>query len=407
MKTFGLLGAHLSHSFSPLIHSMLGNYEYSLFEKAPEDLEAFLKHGDFSGLNVTIPYKKTVIPYCDALSDCAKRIGSVNTLLKEADGSLFADNTDYDGFLYLTKKLNINITGKKALILGSGGSSLAVRTVLEDLKAGEINIVSRTGENNYHNLHRHRDAALIVNTTPVGMYPNNGAAALELSGFPICEAVIDIIYNPSRTTLLLDAEDMNIPCVNGLPMLVAQAKRAAEFFTGTVIEDSVIDGITGQIERRTKNIILLGMPGSGKSTTSQELARLTGREFIDTDEQIIKKAGKSIPEIFSDSGEEAFRQIETEVLREASKKSGCVIATGGGIVKRPENLRLIRQNGFCVFLDRDIASLPTDGRPLSRQTGVKALAKERLPLYNSWCDLKVNVNGVYETVTAIMKAIGM
>ncbi|NLT15488.1 MAG: shikimate kinase [Clostridiales bacterium] len=407
MKTFGLLGAHLSHSFSPLIHSMLGNYEYSLFEKAPEDLEAFLKHGDFSGLNVTIPYKKTVIPYCDALSDCAKRIGSVNTLLKEADGSLFADNTDYDGFLYLTKKLNINITGKKALILGSGGSSLAVRTVLEDLKAGEINIVSRTGENNYHNLHRHRDAALIVNTTPVGMYPNNGAAALELSGFPICEAVIDIIYNPSRTTLLLDAEDMNIPCVNGLPMLVAQAKRAAEIFTGTVIEDSVIDGITGQIERRTKNIILLGMPGSGKSTTSQELARLTGREFIDTDEQIIKKAGKSIPEIFSDSGEEAFRQIETEVLREASKKSGCVIATGGGIVKRPENLRLIRQNGFCVFLDRDIASLPTDGRPLSRQTGVKALAKERLPLYNSWCDLKVNVNGVYETVTAIMKAIGM
>lgn len=407
MKTFGLLGAHLSHSFSPLIHSMLGNYEYSLFEKAPEDLEAFLKHGDFSGLNVTIPYKKTVIPYCDALSDCAKRIGSVNTLLKEADGSLFADNTDYDGFLYLTKKLNINITGKKALILGSGGSSLAVRTVLEDLKAGEINIVSRTGENNYHNLHRHRDAALIVNTTPVGMYPNNGAAALELSGFPICEAVIDIIYNPSRTTLLLDAEDMNIPCVNGLPMLVAQAKRAAEFFTGTVIEDSVIDGITGQIERRTKNIILLGMPGSGKSTTSQELARLTGREFIDTDEQIIKKAGKSIPEIFSDSGEEAFRQIETEVLREASKKSGCVIATGGGIVKRPENLRLIRQNGFCVFLDRDIASLPTDGRPLSRQTGVKALTKERLPLYNSWCDLKVNVNGVYETVTAIMKAIGM
>lgn len=407
MKTFGLLGAHLSHSFSPLIHSMLGNYEYSLFEKAPEDLEAFLKHGDFSGLNVTIPYKKTVIPYCAALSDRAKRIGSVNTLLREADGSLFADNTDYDGFLYLTKKLNINITGKKALILGSGGSSLAVRTVLEDLKAGEINIVSRTGENNYHNLHRHRDAALIVNTTPVGMYPNNGAAALELSGFPICEAVIDIIYNPSRTTLLLDAEDMNIPCVNGLPMLVAQAKRAAEIFTGTVIEDSVIDGITGQIERRTKNIILLGMPGSGKSTTSQELARLTGREFIDTDEQIIKKAGKSIPEIFSDSGEDAFRQIETEVLREASKKSGCVIATGGGIVKRPENLRLIRQNGFCVFLDRDIASLPTDGRPLSRQTGVKALAKERLPLYNSWCDLKVNVNGVYETVTAIMKAIGM
>jgi shikimate dehydrogenase len=380
---------------------MLGDYEYRLFEKSPEEVEAFLKHGDFDGLNVTIPYKKTVIPYCGGLSARASRIGSVNTLVRRADGTLFADNTDYDGFLYLTKKLSLDVSGKKALILGSGGSSLAVRAVLEDLNAGEVVTVSRTGENNYHNLHRHRDAALIVNTTPVGMYPNNGEKAVELADFPMCRAVIDIIYNPSRTALLLDAEDLNIPCVNGLSMLAAQAKRAAEIFTGAAIEDSVINDITRKIERQTKNIVLIGMPGSGKSTTGAELARLTGRAFIDTDEQIAKKAGKSIPEIFAECGETVFRRLETEALREASKESGCVIAAGGGIVTRPENLRLIRQNSFRVFLDRDIAALPTDGRPLSLQIGVESLAKERLPLYYSWCDVKVTANGIKETAKRI------
>jgi shikimate dehydrogenase len=405
MKIFGLLGGHLSHSFSPLIHSMLGDYEYRLFEKAPGEVEGFLKSGEFEGINVTIPYKKAVIPYCTALSDRAARIGSVNTIVRRPGGALFADNTDYDGFSHLIKKLAVGIAGKKALILGSGGSSLAVRAVLEDLKAADIIIVSRSGDNNYENLERHNDAALIVNTTPVGMYPNNGDAAVTLDQFAACTAVIDIIYNPSRTVLLLEAEDRGIPCINGLPMLVAQAKRAAELFTDQAIDDSVIDDITGIIERRTKNIVLIGMPGSGKSTTGAALAKLTGREFHDTDEMIVKTAGKSIPEIFAESGEAAFRQLETAALREVSKKSGCVIATGGGIVKIPENRGLIRQNSFCVFLERDIATLPTDGRPLSQSTGTEALAKERLPLYNSWCDIKVTASGVSETAKSIKELL--
>ncbi len=405
MQRFYLLGEHLSHSFSPLIHSMLGDYDYHLIEKKPEEVEDFLKHGNFDGLNVTIPYKKTVIPYCDALSDRASRIGSVNTILRQKDGRLFADNTDYDGFLRLIKKLAIDISEKKALILGSGGSSRAVRAVLEDLNAAETIIVSRTGEHNYMNLHRHRDAALIVNTTPVGMYPNNGSIPVSLASFPVCEAVIDIIYNPHRTALLLDAEDRCIPCINGLPMLVAQAKRAAEIFTDSTIDDFLIDEITENIRRRVMNIILIGMPGSGKSTTGAALAKETGRRFIDTDHLVAQKAGKSIPEIFAESGETVFRQLETGALREASKESGCVIATGGGIVKRPENRGLIRQNSTCVFLHRDITSLPIDGRPLSQTNGIEDLAKERLPLYNSWCDFKVTANGVSETVNEMMEIL--
>ncbi len=405
MKTFGLLGEHLSHSFSPIIHSMLGDYEYRLFEKAPGEVKGFLKSREFDGLNVTIPYKKHVIPYCAALSERAARIGSVNTIVRQPGGALFAENTDYDGFLYLIKKLAVCVVGKKAIILGSGGSSLTVRDVLEDMNTGEIVIVSRSGENNYDNLHRHSDAALIVNTTPVGMYPNNGEAAISLDGFPACEAVIDIIYNPSRTALLLDAEGRGIPLINGLPMLVAQAKRAAELFTGNVIDDAMINNITDIIERRTKNIVLIGMPGSGKSATGAALAKITGREFFDTDDMIVQNAKRNIPQIFSESGEAVFRQLETQALRDVSKKSGCVIATGGGIVKMPDNSKLIRQNSFCVFLDRDLSALSTEGRPLSINAGIEALAKERLPLYNSWCDIKVTANGVTETARAIKELL--
>lgn len=405
MKTFGLLGEKLSHSFSPLIHSYLGDYEYRLIEKTPDGVGDFLGHGDFDGLNVTIPYKKTVIPYCAELSDSASKIGSVNTIVRRTNGSLYGDNTDYYGFLYMLKKLNAAVTGKKVLVLGSGGASLTVNAVLRDLGAAEIIVISRSGKENYENISHHHDAQIIVNTTPVGMYPNNGVSPIGLRNFASCEAVLDIIYNPSKTAMLLDAEDLKIPCSGGLPMLVAQAKRAAEIFTGKPIDDSLIEDITAIIERRTKNIVLIGMPGSGKSTTGAALASLTGREFHDTDEMIAKKARISIPEIFAASGEAVFRQMETEALREVSKKSGCVIATGGGIVKIPENRRLIRQNSFCVFLDRDIASLSADGRPLSQKTGIETLAKERLPLYNSWCDVKVPANGVNETVTVIKEKL--
>jgi shikimate dehydrogenase len=405
MNTFGLLGEHLSHSFSPLIHSYLGDYEYRLFEKTATEVPDFLQNGDFNGINVTIPYKKTVIPYCDELSDSVKKIGSVNTVIRRSDGSLYGDNTDYFGFEYLLDQLGIGIAGKKAVVLGSGGASLTVRAVLSGRGARSVVVVSRTGEDNYGNLNRHDDTDIIVNTTPVGMYPDNGGSPVDLTLFKSCQAVADIIYNPQRTALLLDAEDLGIPCINGLPMLVAQAKRAAELFTGRYIDDSVISDITDSLQRRTKNVMLIGMPGSGKSTTGAALAAQLGRDFIDTDALIVQRAGKSIPELFAQDGEAAFRRIETEVLCEVSKKNGAVIATGGGVVKTPENRHLIRQNSFSVFLDRDPASLPTDGRPLSQRVGVDTLYRERLPLYNSWSDIKVTAHGVQETAEEIKERL--
>lgn len=407
MRTFGLLGEKLSHSFSPLIHSFLGDYEYRLFEKTPEEVEGFLKHGDFDGLNVTIPYKKTIIPFCSEISANARKIGSVNTILRLPGGRLFGDNTDYDGFNYLLNQLNADIKGKKVLVLGSGGSALTVRAVLNDLGTGTVVTVSRAGKVNYDNLNLHYDAQMIVNTTPVGMYPNDGVSPIELSAFLSCEAVVDIIYNPYRTKLLLDAEDLAIGCVNGLPMLVAQAKSAAELFTGSKIDDDIINVIIDKICRLTKNIVLIGMPGSGKSTIGAALAKMTGRDFFDTDTIITEKSGKSIPEIIEGAGEPVFRQMETEALRDVSKKSGCVIATGGGIVKIPENRRLIRQNSTCVFLDRALHALPADGRPLSLKNGIEALASERLPLYNSWCDYKVGVDGVEKTAQIIKELLGL
>lgn len=407
MRTYGLLGEKLSHSFSPLIHSFLGDYEYRLFEKTPEEVGDFLKRHDFDGLNVTIPYKKTVVPFCAEISANARKIGSVNTILRLPDGRLSGDNTDYYGFYYLISQLNADIKGKKVLVLGGGGSSLTVRTVLNDLHAGSIVTVSRTGDVNYNNLNLHHDAQLIVNTTPVGMYPDIGVSPIELSAFPSCEAVVDIIYNPYRTKLLLDAENLAIGCVNGLPMLVAQAKSAAELFTGSKIDDDKIGVITDKIYRLTKNIVLIGMPGSGKSTIGAALAKITGRDFFDTDVIITDKSGKSISEIINGPGESVFRQMETEALRDVSKKSGCVIATGGGIVKTPENRRLIRQNSICIFLDRDLDALPADGRPLSLKNGIGALASERLPLYNNWCDYKVGVDGVEKTAQIIKELLGL
>ena len=406
--SFGLLGEKLSHSFSPLIHSYLGDYEYRLYEKAPADVGDFLTSGDFDGLNVTIPYKKTVIPYCSQLSEKAEAIGSVNTLIRRQDGRLYGDNTDYDGFAYLLDKLDIDVAGQKALILGSGGASVTVRAVLSARNAGEIITISRTGPDNYENIGRHNDAGLIVNTTPVGMYPHNGQSLVDLSAFRGCRAVIDIIYNPAKTKLLLDAEALGIPFINGLPMLVAQAKRAAELFTGADIDDNINNVITEKIERQTKNIVLIGMPGSGKSATGTALANLLGRDFFDTDILITEKAVKSIPEIFLEDGEPAFRQLETDILKDVTQKSGAVIATGGGIVTIPENLPLIRQNSTCVFLERDLNNLPSDGRPLSIKNGVAALAEKRLPLYNAWCDIKIAVSGgIDKTANMIKEGLGL
>ena len=403
-KQFGLLGRKLGHSFSPKIHSLLGDYPYDLFEVEPEDVEDFLCRGDFSGLNVTIPYKKTVIPFCAQLSPAAQRIGSVNTLLRREDGTLYGDNTDYDGFLYLLKSAGAQVAGKKALVLGSGGASLTVRTVLVDLGAGEVVVISRTGENNYQNLHRHADAQLIVNTTPVGMYPNTGVSPVDLGLFPQCEGAFDLIYNPARTQFLLDGQRRGMLWANGLGMLVAQAKAAEEHFFSRTIADGENERILSALRHQMENIVLIGMPGCGKSTVGAALAALTGREAVDIDAEIERRAGCTIPEIFARGGEAEFRRLEHQATAEAGKRTGCILLTGGGVVKTPENYGALRQNGRIYHLLRDVDALPTDGRPLSQGADLAAMWQARKPLYERFRDTVIDNNGpAEETAQAIWR----
>ena len=384
----GLLGRHLRHSYSPQIHKMLGDYSYTLFEVEPEDLQSFLNSNDFDGLNVTIPYKKDVIPYCSKLSPQAEALGAVNTIVRNANGQLIGHNTDYFGFASLLKANGISVSDKKVLLLGSGGASATCKAVLNNENAHVV-VISRSGENNYSNLHMHSDASLIINTTPVGMYPENGRSPIDISVFPHLEGVIDLIYNPSRTQLLLDAESRGIKAVNGLWMLVAQAKESAQWFTDKDIPDSVIPEIHTTLQKQMNNIILIGMPGCGKSTIGALLAQKSNREFVDTDALIVKKAGKSIPEIFAESGERGFRDIETQVLTEVCKHSNLVIATGGGCVTRPENYNLLHQNGQIVWIKRNIAALPTNGRPLSQNHSLEEMYQLRAPLYRSFADTQI------------------
>lgn len=393
----GLIGEHLSHSFSPQIHKRLADYSYSLFEMSESEVGNFLKSGNFDSVNVTIPYKKTVMPYLDEISDEALRIGSVNTVTHLPDGRLKGDNTDYYGFSYLVRKSDIKISGSKVLILGTGGASLTARTVCEDMGADSITFVSRTGDINYENVYdKCVDTDVVVNCTPVGMYPKNGVSPIDLDRLPNCRGVIDMIYNPAKTQLLLDAESLNIPCINGLSMLVAQAKRACELFLGDVIDDREIDAITKNIERETQNIILVGMPGCGKTTVGTILAEMTGRALIDTDSMIVKAEGCDIPTIFAEHGEKYFRQCEHRAVCEAGKMSGMIIATGGGVVTREENLEPLSQNGKIFFIHRSLESLATDGRPLSKSGKLAKMYETRLPLYQKFKDAEVSNDGTAE-----------
>lgn len=395
---YGLLGRTLRHSYSPQIHALLGDYEYRLFEVEPQDLEAFLKKREFGGINVTIPYKKDVLPYLSGISDNAKRIGAVNTIIVKEDGGLYGDNTDYDGFLCLVQKSGFQVKGKKALVLGTGGASLPISAVLSDLGAREVVFISRSGENNYQNLSRHADADLIVNTTPVGMYPNNLKAPLSLSEFPKLSGVLDIVYNPQKTKLILDAERLGIPAYSGLLMLVAQGKRAAELFLGHDIPDSETDRIFKKLSTEMQNIVLVGMPGCGKTTVGKALAEQLNRPFFDADEEILKRTGKSAEAWIEACGEAVFRQKETEVLESLCKQSGTVIATGGGAVTVPENADILRQNSIVFFINRDVSALPVEGRPLSKATALSEMYKVRLPMYRSVCDYEIAADGSVEAV---------
>lgn len=402
----GLLGEKLGHSYSPQIHAELADYEYLLYEKAPEEVEEFVLRGDWHGLNVTIPYKKTVVPFCDELSETAEVVGSVNTLLRREDGTIFGDNTDAFGFETLLRRtFPADLSGKKALVLGTGGASVTVCAVLRKHGADVIS-VSRSGENNYGNLERHADASLLVNTTPLGMYPNNGTKAVDLAAFPTLEAVLDVVYNPARTALLLQAEELGIPCAGGLTMLVAQAKRSAEIFLGRELPDSELVRITKLLSQTMQNIILIGMPGSGKSCIANLLADRLGRPCMEADAELEKAAGKSIPEIFEQEGEAGFRARETEILAALGKLSGIVLSTGGGCVTRPENYPLLHQNGTIFRLDRELDHLAREGRPLSRNADLKQMFAVRDPLYERFADYTVDNNGEPEqTVQTILEVL--
>ena len=406
MLKCGLLGQKLGHSYSPAIHGMLADYDYQLFEREPEQLEDFLKNGDWDGINVTIPYKKAVLPYCAELSDTARRIGSVNTIVRRPDGSLYGDNTDAYGFESLVGKSGIDVRGKKALVLGSGGASVTVVAVLKMLGAESVTVISRCGEDNYDNLAKYADARIIANTTPVGMYPNNGQAAVDLSLFPRCEGVLDVVYNPARTALLLQAEKLGIPCAGGLYMLVAQAKRSSELFTGSSIPDSEIGRIEKVLSGQMKNIVLVGMPSSGKSTLAAALGKKLGRTVYEADALIEQEAGMDIPAIFAQYGEGHFRALETEILGRLGKLSGAVISTGGGCVTQEENYDLLHQNGTILWLQRGTEKLDKTGRPLSLKNDLNEMYQKREPMYRRFADAAVDNNGSVEaTLAQIMEVL--
>ena len=393
----GLLGRRLAHSYSPAIHARLGSYEYRLFQREPEELEAFLREGAWDGLNVTIPYKQAAAACCDRLSPLAQRLGSVNTLVRCPDGSLYGDNTDAWGFGEAFRRLHVGCTGKKALVLGSGGASVTVQAVLRQLGA-QVVVISRTVADNYENLDRHRDAAILINATPVGMYPDNGESPLALDRLPRLEAVFDLIYNPARTRLLLEAEARGIPCSNGLTMLVAQAAKSSEQFTGQAISQSVQDTIVAQVGAEMENWVLIGMPGCGKTRIGQLLAQRTGRPFVDGDRELEVRSGMPIPVFFSRYGEAAFRDLEAQVLQDLGKGSGQVIATGGGCVTREENYLSLRQNGKIIWIQRPLNLLSIQGRPLSQEMGLEELFKARRSLYARFAGCTVSNAGTFEEV---------
>ncbi len=395
-RKYGLLGEHLSHSFSPQIHSSMADYPYALYEVERENLGSWVKSCGLSGYNVTIPYKQEIMKYCDTLSPAAQKIGAVNTVKVLSDGSLLGDNTDYHGFRYMVEALNLDLKDKKAIVLGNGGASKTVQVVLSE-EGAEVVVFDVAGENPYSDLGLHTDAVLIVNATPVGMYPNTGVSLADLSMFTECKGVLDLIYNPAHTALLQQAGHLGIPCMNGLPMLVAQAKRACEIFTDTTLSDSVIERIRRDVSAQTENLILVGMPGCGKTTIGTLLAQRLERKFVDADEEILSSTGRSPSQIIKEDGEAAFRLVESQVLRDICKQSGLIIATGGGAVTIRDNYDVIRQNGKVIFLQRNIDTLATEDRPLS--VNLPQLYETRLPMYREFAHAEVDGNGTPDEVS--------
>lgn len=414
---YGLIGEHLGHSFSKQIQTRIAeienvkDYDYQLVELDKEEFKEFMEKKDFKGINVTIPYKKDVIPYLDEMDESAKAIGAVNTIIN-VDGKLKGYNTDFGGFLYMVKAHNVHMEGKKVLIIGNGGACAAVKAVCKHENAKDIVIVSRSanrGAISYNEMYTsHLDADIVVNTSPVGMFPNIVNAPIDVSWFHKLECVLDVVYNPILTRLCFEAQEADIKRVIGLEMLIAQAKYAFEIFENMSFDDSIIDEIKKEMLKDRCNIVLIGMPSAGKTTIGKMLEEKLGKEFFDLDDMIIAKAGKSIPEIFQESGETGFRAIETEVAIEASKMNNKIIATGGGVVKHKVNMDFLRLNGITIFIDRDIDKLISSdpNRPLSNsKQALQQMYKERYPLYQKYATyVAVNNANIDETVDDIVNA---
>ena len=400
----GLIGERLGHSFSPLIHACLADYSYTLTEISPEGLEGFVASRQLDAYNVTIPYKKAIMPYLDVISPEATAIGAVNTVVQR-DGKLYGYNTDYFGFCCMLDSSGIDPRGKKVLVLGAGGASATVCAAMGDRGASEI-VTLDSKQNTPENVRLHSDAEIIVNTTPVGTYPHNLVSPVELKQFSRLCGVLDLIYNPARTALLLEAEKLGIPSINGLPMLVAQAVRASELFTGEKTADSVCKEIIQKISDDTENIILIGMPGSGKTTAARIIAEKLSRPFLDSDEVFCEKFGRTPAQVITADGEDTFRQMESEVIAELGKQSGSVIACGGGVVTRERNYAPLRQNGVIVFLERALENLSKRGRPISESTSVEELYNSRINAYNAFADLVVRSTEIPEkTADLIIESV--
>ncbi len=393
---YGLIGEKLGHSFSKTVHSKIADYDYELLEIGKEEMDSFFEKRDFNGINVTIPYKQTVIPYLDFISDEAKSIGAVNTVVNK-NGKLYGYNTDFFGLKALIEKNNIEISGKTVLILGSGGTSKTANAVCKSMSAKEIYTVSRSGGNGMisYDDAKKINAEVIINTTPCGMYPKNYETPIDLSTFENLQAVVDVVYNPLKTALVLAAKKRGIKAAGGLYMLYMQAVRAAELFLEKEIKNDAFNEILGE----KQNLVLVGMPSSGKTTLGKILSQELRKEFVDTDEEIIKKAQMPIAEIFERFGEEYFRALETQVIKEVSQRQGLVIATGGGAVLRQENVDALKQNGKVIFIDRPLSKLlVTDDRPLSKTyKHLEQLYNQRYDIYNQVCDVKINADGDINT----------
>ncbi|MDF9825273.1 shikimate dehydrogenase [Breznakia sp. PF5-3] len=395
---YGLIGEHLGHSYSKLIHEQLvDNYEYELHPLAKEQLDAFMKAKAFAAINVTIPYKQDVIPYLDEIDDVAKKINAVNTIVNRG-GKLVGYNTDYLGFLYTLKKHGISLQDKKVLVMGNGGASQAIQAVVDSEKAKTMIVVDIVPDDNVISLNevyeKHLDCEVIINTTPIGMYPNINGVSVDITKFKNCTACIDAIYNPLRTEFVLIAQQLGIKGISGLEMLVAQAKYALELFKDITIDDAEIDRIYRELLLETSNLVLIGMPSCGKSTLGKELSEKLNKKFIDIDNEIVKRIDMSIADYFKAFGEEAFRKIESEVCKEIASENNAVISCGGGIVKNPENIFNLKHNGLIMYVHRDLENLISDHtRPLSStKEDILKLFEERDCLYRSSRELYVENN---------------